>query len=245
MSYPLRAAALAALLLAGAVACGDTSGEGTSTSSPSSSSPAASDDAAGGSAAARIEAVNETMRTTTFGAIGTSTAYDGGLQQMTWNPQQGLRIEMIATPATRSGGDMYCHDGVTYISSDLFADTLKQQGQQITVPAELDDVYVTTKSEQGCDAYFALSPTGRFSPSDDAEVNGTPARAIKVSGSASATDTYYVSTKGPAYLLKMKSTRDGRTSSTTYVDFGKKKTVTLPRADKTMTMDAFRAKVGG
>ncbi|WP_037653075.1 hypothetical protein, partial [Streptomyces exfoliatus] len=82
-------------------------------------------------------------------------------------------------------------------------------------------------------------------PADDAEVNGTPARAVKVSASASATDMYYVSAEDPAYLLKLKSTRDGRTSSTTYVDFGKETTVTLPSADKTLTMDAFRARIGG
>ncbi|MFF3122279.1 hypothetical protein ACFVRD_07870 [Streptomyces sp. NPDC057908] len=239
MSSPLRTAAVTALLLAGAVACSDNSDEGASTSSSSSTS-AAADDATGGSASARIEAVNETMRTTTFSAIGTSTAYDGALQRMTWNPQQGLRIEISGT----IGGNMYCQDGVTYISSNLFAASLKQQGQEITVPADLDDTYVTTKSGQGCDAYFALSSTGRYAPSDDAAVNGTPARAVKVSASASATDTYYVSAKDPAYLLKLKSTRDGRTSSTTYLDFGKEKTVTLPSADKTMTMDAFRARVG-
>ncbi|MFE6667724.1 hypothetical protein ACFVFH_29725 [Streptomyces sp. NPDC057697] len=233
MTSPSRAAAVAALLLVGAVACSDNSEDEKPTS-------AAADDTTGGSAAARIEAVNKTMRTTAFSAVGTSTVYDGALQSMTWNPQQGLRIEVSGT----IGGNMYCRDGVTYISSSLFAESLKQQGQVITVPAGLDDVYVTTKSGQGCDAYFALSPTGSYAPSDDTTVNGTPARAVKVSASASATDTYYVSAKGPAYLLKLKSTRDGRTSSTTYVDFGKKKTITLPGADKTMTMDAFRARTG-
>lgn len=145
MPHPLRAAALAALLLAGAVACGDSSDEGTSTAESSGSSspaPAPADDAAGGSAAARVEAVNETMRTTAFSAIGTSTAYDGALQNMTWNPRQGLHIRISGT----IGGHMYCQDGVTYISSNLFAESLKQQGQEITVPADLDDVYVTTKS---------------------------------------------------------------------------------------------------
>ncbi|WP_406106301.1 hypothetical protein OG698_28360 [Streptomyces sp. NBC_01003] len=184
--------------------------------------------------------MNETMRTTPFSAIGTSTAYDGALQRMTWNPQQGLRIQVSGT----IGGNMYCQGGVTYISSNLFAASLKQQGQEITVPADLDDVYVTTKSGQGCDAYFALSPTGHYAPSDDATVNGTPTRAVKVSASASAADTYYVSTKDPAYLLKQKSNRNGRTSSTTYLDFGKRRTITLPSADKTMTLDAFRSRVG-
>lgn len=75
-------------------------------------------------------------------------------------------------------------------------------------------------------------------------MNGPPARAVKVSASASATDTYCVSAEDPAHLLKLKATRDGRTSSMTYVDFGKKKTVTLPSADKTMTMDAFCARIG-
>ncbi|MEU9621813.1 hypothetical protein [Streptomyces sp. NPDC048155] len=155
---------------------------------------------------------------------------------MMWNPQQGLRIQV--------SGTMYCQDGLTCISCNLFAASLKQQGQEITAPAGLDDVYVTTKSGQGRDAYFALSPTGRYAPSDDATVNGTPARAVKVSVAASATDAYYVSAKDSAYLLKLASTRDGRTSSTTHLDFGKKKTVTLPSADKTMTMDAFRARIG-
>ncbi|MEV3931649.1 hypothetical protein [Streptomyces sp. NPDC053728] len=239
MSHPLRTAALAALLLAGAVACSDNSGEDAATS-PSSPASSVADEAVDGSAAERIEAVNETMRTTTFSAIGTSTAYDGALQNMTWNPQQGLHIRISGT----IGGNMYCQDGVTYISSNLLAANLKQQGQEITVPAELDDVYVTTKSGEGCDSFFALSPTGRYDPSGDATVNGSPARAVKVSASASATDTYYVSAKDPAYLLKLKSTRDGRTSSTTYVDFGKEMTVTLPSADKTMTMEAFRARIG-
>ncbi|WP_225835961.1 hypothetical protein [Streptomyces sp. NK08204] len=240
-----RALALAALLGATLLGCGSDAGSGgapggTATGSDAPIVGASTEPAATGAPAAqRIEQVNETMRGTPFSGIGTTTAFEGaGLQRIVWNPDQGLRISYTGT----AGGDMYCKDGVTYMSTGLLAESFRTRGTGITVPERLADVYVTTRSGQGCDAYFAVPPSGTFAQEKDTTVEGVPARAI-VASAGPTSDTYFVSAKNPARLLKMKSVRDGRTSSTTYVDFGTKKDVTLPSPDKTMTMEQFRAQV--
>ncbi|MGW0769877.1 hypothetical protein [Streptomyces sp. NPDC002676] len=241
----VRVLALAALLGTTTLACGsgsgsggDRGGAGTGSDAPTVSAPA--DPAATGAPAIEmIKQVNDTMRETPFSGIGTTTAFEGaGLQRIVWNPDQGLRIFYTGTV----GGDMYCKDGVTYMSSGLLAESLKSQGTEITVPDRLAGTYVTTRSGQGCDAYFALPTSGTFAPEKDTTVEGVRARAI-VAAAGATSDTYLVSAQDPARLLKTKSVRDGRSSSTTYVDFGKKKDVTLPSPDKTMSMEKFRAQV--
>ncbi|MEU0339295.1 hypothetical protein ABZ092_09985 [Streptomyces bobili] len=213
---------------------GDTGGAATS-----SAADVATGD--GASAEERIEQVNETMRDTPFSGLGTTTAYDG-LQRIVWNPAQGLHISSMATGPDVDGGDMYCKDGVTYTSSSLLAAGLESRGVQISVPDRLDDVYVTSETGQGCEAYFAISPTGTFAPDKDATLDGVRAQAV-VASSGSTSDTYFVSAEDPARLLKLKSVRDGRTSSTTYFDFGMEKDVTPPSPDKTMSMEEFRTEV--
>jgi hypothetical protein len=236
-------AAVAALLAVTTVACGtgsggDAGGGGTGDDTSTAGAPAAPT-ATGAPATGRIQQVNETMRKTSFSGIGTTTAFeDAGLTTIVWNPDQGLHISYNGP----SGGDMYCKDGVTYMSAGLLAQSLKSQGTEITVPDRLAHTYVTTQSGQGCDAYFALPAAGTFAPDKDTTVMGVRARAI-VAGNGTTSDTYLVSAQGPARLLKTKSDRGGRTSSTTYDDFGKKEDVTLPSTDKTMTMETFRAQV--
>ncbi|MEF9906725.1 hypothetical protein [Streptomyces sp. P9-A2] len=232
-----RSLALTALLATTALACSpasdkDEAGHSTSPSPATTSSTALGET----SADARIEQVNETMRKTPFSAIGTTTAFDEGQQEIRWNPSQGLHIKLVGT-----GGDMYCKDGVTYMSADLLAKNLQSKGVQITVPDRLDDTYVTTESGQGCDAYFAVPP-GTFAPDKDTEIEGVPAQAV-AAASGSTSDVYYISEEDPARLLKMESTRDGRKSRTTYTDFGKETSIVLPKAGQVMPLEEFREEV--
>ncbi|MGK5547249.1 hypothetical protein ACSNOH_21310, partial [Streptomyces sp. URMC 127] len=55
---------------------------------------------------------------------------------------------------------------------------------------------------------------------------------------------YQIASEGTYRLVQLKSTRDGRTSTTTYDSFGENFTVTLPPKDKTMTMSEFRSRMG-
>ncbi|MCX4803278.1 hypothetical protein OG594_16745 [Streptomyces sp. NBC_01214] len=48
---------------------------------------------------------------------------------------------------------------------------------------------------------------------------------------------------GGAGTGALSSRVDGRTSATTYDSFGENFTITLPAAEKTLTMEAFRARV--
>ncbi|MFC5242941.1 hypothetical protein [Streptomyces atrovirens] len=232
-----RASVLTALLATTVLACSTASDKDEAEHS-TSPSPAATSGAAPGetSADTRIEQANETMRKTPFSGIGTTTAFDEGLQEIRWNPSQGLHIKLVGI-----GGDMYCKDGVTYTSADLLARSLGAKGVQITVPDRLDDTYVTTESGQGCEAYFAVPP-GTFAPDKDTEIEGVPAQAV-TAASGSTSDVYYISEEEPARLLKTESTRDGRKSHTTYADFGKEADIVLPKADRVMTMEEFREEV--
>lgn len=225
-----RSLAPALILAAAAVGCGN----GSSTDN--------GDGGADASAATRIEAVNKTMRETSFSSTGTTTAFEGATQKTSWDPEQGFRMEVSGAPQA-DGGEMYCKDGTSYTSAPLFAAMLAQKGQQITVPDRLSDVYVSSETGGDCAAFFALSPTGEFAPAKDTTVDGRKALAIEVS-SGPANDTYYVSAESPDHLLKQEASRDGSTSTTTYTDFGKEMNISLPAEDKTMTMAEFRTAIG-
>ncbi|MFF4095711.1 hypothetical protein ACFYYY_18060 [Streptomyces sp. NPDC001834] len=204
-----------------------------------------SDSASGGSkssASARIDAVNKTMRETSFTATGTTTAFVGATQKTFWDPKQGYRMEVGGTPETE-GGRMYCKDGTSYTSTRLFAAMLAQKGQQITVPDRLADRYISSDTGQDCSFYFAISSEGQFAPDKDATVDGKKALAVQVSAGLGE-DVYFVSAESPDYLLKQEAARDGRVSSTMYTDFGAKMTISMPSDGQTMTMDEFRSAIG-
>uniref|UniRef100_A0AAU3GXG8 Lipoprotein n=1 Tax=Streptomyces sp. NBC_01401 TaxID=2903854 RepID=A0AAU3GXG8_9ACTN len=242
-SHPaLRSIAVTVLLAGAAVGCGGDSDEGSSTDpAPGSDSVSLLPDgksSEGSSASSLIEAVNETMRKTAFSSVGTSTAFEGALQHTRWNPDQGFSMKVTGT-GDFTGGEMYCKDGTSYISTPLLAEMLKEKGTTITVPEQYEEVYVTSETGQGCDAYFAVSSSGTFAPDKDTTIEGKKARAVEVS-TAETTDTYFVSDKAPNHLLKLNSKRDGSTSSTTYTDFGSAKPVQIPAKDSTMPMADFQ-----
>ena len=218
------------MVLSGAVVGCD---KGSDSSSGSSGS--------GSSVSARIEAVNKAMRETSFSATGTTTAFVGATQKMFWDPQQGLRIEVGGTPET-AGGSMYCKDGTSYTDARLFSEMLTQKGQSIDVPNHLLDRYVSSDTGKDCSFYFAISPDGQFAPDKDMTIDGKKALAIQAS-SGLAEDVYFVSPESPDHLLKQEAARDGRVSRTTYSGFGAKVTISMPPADKTMTMAEFRKAV--
>ncbi|TLQ43351.1 hypothetical protein [Streptomyces marianii] len=198
---------------------------------------------AGGSgdgAAQIVKSANTAMRETTFHSSGTTTAFGGGKQEMWSDPEQGFRLE---ASGGGTSGEMYCKDGTTYTSAPLFADALKQRGQQITVPDALTDVFVTTESGQGCDVYYTISETAELAPEKDRKLDGKQTTAVRVSAGA-AEDTYFIE-NGASHLLLLESSRDGRTSTTTYDSFGDKFPITLPPKEKTMSMPEFRSQVMG
>ncbi|MFF9349935.1 hypothetical protein [Streptomyces sp. NPDC014734] len=224
----LRTLAVVVVFASAAVGCGD--------GSDSSSG------GGGSSVSARIEAVNKAMRETSFSATGTTTAFVGATQKMSWDPKQGFRMEVGGTPQTE-GGSMYCKDGKNYISAPLFAATLAEKGQQITVPSNLADRYVSSDTGGDCTSYFAVSSDGQFAPDKDTTIGSTKAQAIQVSAGVGE-DVYFISPESPNYVLKQETSQNGRTSSTTFGDFGAKMTISMPSDDKTMTMDEFRSAVG-
>ncbi|WP_424861167.1 hypothetical protein [Streptomyces sp. MMS24-I29] len=224
----LRSLAAAVVLASVVVGCG----KETDSSSGGSES----------SASARIDAVNKTMRETSFTATGTTTAFVGATQKTFWDPEKGYRMEVGGTPETE-GGSMYCKDGTSYTSTRLFAAMLAQKGQQITVPDHLSGRYISSDTDQDCSFYFAISSDGQFAPDKDTTIDGRKAQAIQVSSGLEG-DVYLVSAESPDYLLKQEATRNGRISTTTYSGFGEKKAISMPPADKTMTMSEFRDAVG-
>jgi hypothetical protein len=230
-----RPLALAAILTAATVGCGG----GSDTESSGKDSGA---DGTQTSATTRIESVNKTMRETSFSSTGTTTAFEGATQKTSWDPEQGFRMEVTGAPQT-AGGEMYCKDGTSYTSAPLFAAMLGAKGQQITVPERLSDVYVSSETGGDCAAFFALAPTGEYAPAKDTTVDGRKAVAIEVS-SGPSDDTYLISAEAPDHLLRQEASRDGKTSTTTYTDFGKEMTISMPAEDKTMTMAEFRTAIG-
>ncbi|WP_149179841.1 hypothetical protein [Streptomyces sp. TRM49041] len=181
------------------------------------------------------------MRGTSFHSAGTTTAFADAWQESWWDPEKGLRIK---TTGGDVPGEMYCKDGTSYISAQLFAATLKERGQHITVPDRLSDVFVTTESGHGCDAYFKIPDGGELQPAKDESVNGTPAQALTVSSGANS-GTYLIDAADTTRPLRLDSVHDGRTSTVTYDSFGEKFTISVPSGDKVMTLPDFRKQVTG
>ncbi|MDT9693432.1 hypothetical protein Q5762_34930 [Streptomyces sp. P9(2023)] len=181
---------------------------------------------------------DDDLRSTSFHASGGTTAFSGGTQEIWWNPEQGLRLK---ASGDGKSGEMYCRDGKTYFSAVLFADTLAQRAQPITVPDRLNDVFVTTESGQGCDVYFTISENAEEASESGKTVDGRPATAFTVSAGG-ASDTYYLENE-TARLVRLVAERDGRTSTTDYDAVGEKVSITMPAEHRTMSMDEFRSQV--
>ncbi|WP_330113825.1 hypothetical protein [Streptomyces sp. MUM 178J] len=224
-----------------ALVAGCSGSGGTENDVASSPSSAAVDDAQTSSdARSAVGRANTTMRGTAFHASGNSTASADGKQEIWSDPEQGLRLRYSGSEMS---GDMYCNDGTTYTSATLLAAMLKQRGQRIDVPEELSDVYVSSETGQGCDAYYAIHESASPVPEKDKSIGGKQTEAFEVA-SGSTQDTYYIA-KDVNHLLRLESSRDGRTSVTTYDSFGEKLSISMPAAEKVMTMDRFREEVTG
>lgn len=231
----------ATLLAVSVTGCGKDSGADEAASPDPASSPTASAPASPDSPLTRrIRSVNEGMRSTSFHGSGTTTALGGGEQEIWSDPEQGLHMRMTGKNAS---GAIYCKGGTTYMSAQMVAETVNQQGGVVvTVPDRLADVYVTTETGDGCDVFYRISDTATPANSEKPrKVSGKETTAVTVSDGA-ASDLYFIENGAP-HLLRQESTRDGRTSTTTYDSFGEKVTVTAP-AD-TMPMDEFREQVMG
>lgn len=221
-------------------ACSDSSApaspiSGTETTAPTASAGADKDTLI-------ISSVNFQMRIRSFHASGTTTALGGGSTEMWWVPQQGLHVR---TTSDRTGktSDVFCKDGTTYTSATLLADALRQSGRaDPTVPSSLSDAYVTSQG-QPCDAYYKIPEMAKPEPEQDSTVNGVKTFAVAAAAGPTQ-DVYQIANEGTYRLLQQKSTRDGRTSTTTYDSFGEKFTITMPPKDKTITMSEFRSRVG-
>ncbi|AXG78079.1 hypothetical protein [Streptomyces paludis] len=230
----LRPLIVTAALLAAVTGCSGSSGSG---SESGSGKNAASYDKAGD----LVKEVNKAMKATAFHASGSSTALGGGTQETWSDPVEGLRMKSAGADGA---GEMFCKDGKNYISASLLAASVEQTGQKITVPPKLADVYVSNEAGQSCDAYYRIDESAKFAKDRNGKVGGQETVALTMSVGATS-DTYHVAAEGPPYLLKMDSTREGRTSSTTYGRFGEKNTITLPKEADTMPMADFRKEVMG
>ncbi|WP_344122749.1 hypothetical protein [Streptomyces blastmyceticus] len=160
------------------------------------------------------------------------------------DPEQGLRLKATSSETGQSG-EMLCKEGTTYTSAPLLADSLRQSGQNITLPPDLTDVYVLgTPGQQGCSSFYAIAETAKADPAQDGSVNGVKTYAV-AAASGPTSDVYRIAAEEKPYLLQLRSSRDGRTSTTTYDSFGDKFTINVPSDDKTMTMNEFRRRASG
>lgn len=186
-----------------------------------------------------VKATNTRMLGQSFHTAGTTTAFPGATQETWSDPHQGLHMKVTGTVS----GDVYCKDGTSYTSAPLFAAALRQRGQSLTVPHRLENTYVTTKTVTDCDMYYRIPETAQAAPERDRLVHGTHASAF-ATPAGSTQDVYFVQ-DGHLRLLLVESTRDGRTSSTTYDSYGKTFSITMPPAGRSMTIDQFRAAAHG
>ncbi|MDT0452629.1 hypothetical protein [Streptomyces hesseae] len=190
-----------------------------------------------------IRSVNDTMKSTTFHSSGTTTALDGG-QAETWSdPRTGVH----STVKAGKNGDTYCEDGTIYLGAAIAADTLQRvEHSPVTVPDSLAGIYVATKTKSSCDSLYTVSEGADLAPEQNSTVNGIRTIAMVTTGQSASDqsrDVYQIAATGKPYILQIQSTRDGRTSTTVYDSFGDKVSIHMPPADRTMSIDEFRARV--
>jgi hypothetical protein len=194
----------------------------------------------------QVGLANSALVSESFHSSGTSTAFPGAKQEMWWEPAGGLRLRVTGSVS----GDMYCDGGTSYTSAPLFAASLTSRGQSVTVPGRLEDTYVSTVLDTGCEVFFSIPATAKPAPDKDRSIDGRKSLAYEASGGGTQ-DVYYLpdlssAPTGEVRLgpLRLESTRSGRTSVTTY-DYGTSFSITMPPDSKVMTVEEFRAAVQG
>jgi hypothetical protein len=229
----LRAAAVTTALLAGVVACGG----GERPGSPEVVEESGPDE----KTVALVERTNKAMAGTSFTAYGTNSAFGGAEQEITWDPDHGFHMTVRADDGGET--DMFCRDGTSYISAPLLSETLNQRGQNVTVPQELTDRYVTVQAKS-CDAYFAVPRTAQRAPERDTKIDGEKSTALTVRN-AGGTDVYHIAGSGASHLLKWDAELEGMQTTMKYAGYGEEHPITLPPEDRRMKMTDFQAEVMG
>lgn len=229
-----------ALLLAGCGGGGDdgSGGEPRGVEDPLAAGPDDEGAEDEGPAAELLRDVNEAMANTTFHAEGGTTAFPDGRQEMWSDPEVGVRIAVTAA-ALPEGGEMYCQDGVVYTSVPLFAAQLRESGEDVEVPPELADRFISTQAGSDCRLLYEIFPGAELDAERDGTVDGVPTVAL-VSASEDALDVYHTAADGEPYLLRTDSERADGSSTTRYDSFGEPVEITMPSEDSIMSMEEFR-----
>lgn len=188
---------------------------------------------------ALVEKANRTMAGSSFTATGTNSAFGGAEQEITWDPDHGFHMAVRADDGTET--DMYCRDGRSYISAPLLVETLSRRGQQVELPDELADRYVTVQGKS-CDAYFEVPVTAERAPKRDAKIDGRKSVAVAVQSPGGA-DVYHLASSGKPRLLKWDAELEGMETTMTYGGYGEEYPVTLPPEERRIRMTEFQAAV--
>lgn len=228
----IRSVVITTIFIAGVAGCSE---KGTTTAPGSSASATAS------SAQDIIGRANAAMQKTTFHSTGTTTSFNDRTVETWWDPAQGMHTKITSRSAESQ--ETFCKDGTNYLSTAMLADSLRQSGKaSITIPSDLTKTYITMNSGQGCDSNYKIPDIGTLAPDKNTTIRGTKTTAV-VANSGPTQDVYQVAAQGTPYILRLDSTRDGRTSTTVYDSFGAAVSIALPPADRTMSLEDFKRRV--
>lgn len=190
----------------------------------------------------KITSVNSAMSVTSFHSSGSTTALGGGRMELWSDPRKGVHTTVVSDK-TGAVGEGFCRNGVSYTSGPLLIESLQQAGKigrDRKLPPQLADKYVSSNmGGQDCSALYKIDEQATLDPTADTTVEGKKTIAIR-SASGATEDVYQVAVEGDPYILQMKSTRDGRTSTTTYDSFGEKVDIKLPPIEQVISMEQFR-----
>lgn len=238
-SRRVLAAVCTALLLA---ACGTGEEDDADSDSAEDSRNGASQDASPSAKPADdlVEKSNEAMTSTSFHAKGSSTAFQDARQELWSDPDKGVRLKVTAPDVPTS--ELFCKDGTLYNSPQLLAAQLEQRGEEVSVPASMEDKYVKSSVPGGCDRLFTILPGATLDPELDDEVDGVKSTAV-VAKSQGTTDVYQVAKEGDPLLLRMDSTVEGSKSTTVYGSYGEEMDISMPAADSVVEMKEFQEAV--
>lgn len=187
-----------------------------------------------------VKKSNKAMTSTSFHAKGSSTAFQDARQEIWSDPDKGVRLKVTAPDVPTS--ELFCKDGTLYNSPQLLVAQLEQRGEEVSVPASLEDKYVKSSVPGGCDRLFTILPGATLDPELDDEVDGVKTTAV-VAKSQGTTDVYQIAKEGEPLLLRMDSSVDGSKSTTVYDSYGEEMEISMPAADSVVEMKEFQKAV--
>ncbi|GAB3122097.1 hypothetical protein GCM10027160_40510 [Streptomyces calidiresistens] len=192
---------------------------------------------------ALVAAANEAMAAAGFRARGAAVGFDSGEQEMLVSAEGTVHIT-ITSPELAEPGEMVCRDGVVYTSVPLHAARLRQAGEAVTVPADLEGHFIGSPVGGDCRVLWEIPAEAVPDPGYDRADASPPTRALVVSDErGEPLEIHHVAAEGDPLLLRVERPVDsasGPAGETEFLDHGEAGSPRVPADSAVVSPEEFR-----